>query len=81
MAIFKKPAGAKRATLRQGIYWSIYGFIAGFYCWQPLLKISHRDESSILADFIQVKDGKADFIEVKKNDTPENDESKSESSS
>lgn len=62
MAIYKEKIGAKRANLRQGILWGIWGFLAGIYCFQPLLKMTHRDGRSVLDDYIVIEDGKADIV-------------------
>lgn len=44
MAIYKKPTVFKSATFRQGFLWAVWGFLAGVYCLQPLLKAAHREE-------------------------------------
>lgn len=59
MAIYKEKIGKKSATIRQGILWAFWGFLAGVYCLQPMLKAVHRDEKSILSDYISIEDGQA----------------------
>lgn len=53
MAIYKVKAGKKSASIRQGIYWGLWGVVAGIYALQPLLKAAHRDEKSILAAYLE----------------------------
>lgn len=52
MAIYKKPTEYKFATLRQGVLWALWGFLAGIYCLQPLMKASHREEKNYLHKII-----------------------------
>lgn len=53
MAIYKRPVGYKHASIKQGIYWGLWGFIAGVYCFQPLLKRTHREENSLLYEYVK----------------------------
>lgn len=55
MAIYKQKIGKKHASFRQGLFWGLWGFVAGVYCFQPLLKLIHRDEKSILSDYITIE--------------------------
>lgn len=57
MAIYKEKIGKRSATIRQGILWAFWGFLAGVYCLQPMLKAVHRDEKSILSDYITIEGG------------------------
>lgn len=62
MALFKQSP-KKVIHLRSTIIWGIYGFIAGFYTCVPLLKAIHREEGSILTEYIKIEDGKTVEIE------------------
>lgn len=52
MAIYKKPAKYRFATIRQGLFWAVLGLFAGVYCLQPLMKATHREEKAILPKLI-----------------------------
>lgn len=53
MAIYKKPAEYKFASIRQGIFWALLGFIAGLYSLQPLMKATHREEKGYITKLIE----------------------------
>lgn len=59
MAIYKKPAEYRFATIRQGLFWAVLGFVAGIYCLQPLMKATHREEKAILPKLIEQDERKA----------------------
>lgn len=52
MAIYKKPSGYKFATIRQGIFWSVLGLLAGVYCLVPVMKATNREEKGFLIKLI-----------------------------
>lgn len=62
MAIYKQSP-KRMVNFRQTIFWGFWGFLAGIYCCQPLLKGIHRDEKSILAEYIKIEDGKLVTVE------------------
>lgn len=75
MAIYKEKIGAKRASVRQGILWAFWGFLAGIYCFQPMLKAAHRDEKSILAEYFEIDDNKVKDIKPEKENATKTDSS------
>lgn len=59
MAIYKRPVNYKKASLKSQLCWMLYGFVAGFYSFQPLLKRTHREENSWLYDYLKKSDEEA----------------------
>lgn len=58
MVIYKLSAKEKKlqkASTRQAVFFCIWGFIAGVYCWQPLIKAMHVEEKSILAKYVKIE--------------------------
>lgn len=53
----------KKATTRQAIFFWLWGFIAGVYCWQPLLKATHVEEKSLLAKYVKIEGNRVVNIE------------------
>lgn len=53
MAIYKQKVGVKRADFWSGVCWALYGFMSGVYCIQPVLKTTHREENSIVYDYVK----------------------------
>lgn len=62
MAIFKQ---SPKKIIRIGptIFWGLIGFFGGVYTFQPFLKAFHREERSILTEYIKIEDGKVVHIE------------------
>lgn len=74
MAIYKEKIGKRSATIRQGILWAFWGFLAGVYCFQPLLKTIHRDEKSFLSDYISIEGSKAKVATNSENEAETNED-------
>lgn len=53
MAIYKKKASYKFATVRQGMFWAFWGLLGGIYSFPPLLKSIHRDERGYLSKLVE----------------------------
>lgn len=53
MAIYKQRVGHKRADFWSGVCWTLWGMVSGIYCIQPILKRTHREENSIVYDYMK----------------------------
>lgn len=53
MSIYKHPPGYNKANFRQGAFWAFWGILTSIYVCQPFLRYTHRDEKSILAEYLE----------------------------
>lgn len=55
--MLNKPLpGIKYASTKQAFYYTIWGFIAGLYAFQPLLKKAQTEGKSYLAEYLEKKE-------------------------
>lgn len=68
MSLYKAKPGV-RTSFQQGLFWAIWGIVAGIYVFQPMFKAAHRDEKSILAAYLEDEEKTAPIQPTQSNDT------------